>query len=387
MAGFEFYSVGRVVFGRGIVARIGELAAPLGRRALVVSNAPEETNAALARRLTQAGLRAVILPQRGEPTVSDVEQGLDAARGGGCDMIIGLGGGSAIDAAKAVAGLLSNGGLPLDYMEVVGRGQKISKAAAPWIAIPCTAGTGAEATRNAVIGYPEKSFKASLRSEHLLARIALLDPELMVGVRPEVTARSGMDALCQCIEAYTSGGATALTDPLALEGVRRAGRSLRAACADGTNLNAREDMALAAFLSGVALTNAGLGAVHGFAAPLGAMFPVPHGSVCAALLPGVIAANASALREGQHPTLARYVTMGRTLAGAALLDDQAAVQSLVDFTAALARDLQIPRLGSFGIRAADVPAVVAAAKKASSMRYNPVVLRDEVLGEILTSAI
>jgi alcohol dehydrogenase class IV len=390
MAAFEFYSVGRVVIGSGTFARIGEIAAPLGRRTLVISNAHDEANAALAGHLAKAGLHAVILPQRGEPTVADVEHGLDAARGGvggSCDLVIGLGGGSAIDTAKAVAGLLANGGGPLDYMEVVGRGQKIARPAVPWIAIPCTAGTGAEATRNAVIGYPEKNFKASLRSEHLLARVALIDPELGVPVRPDVTARSGMDALCQCIEAYTSSGATALTDPLALEGVRRAGRSLKAAYTDGTDLAAREDMALAAFLSGVALTNAGLGAVHGFAAPLGATFPVPHGAVCAALLPPVIAANAAALREAGHPTLARYATLGRTLTDNPALDDHAAIQSLITFTSALANDLQIPRLGTFGIREADVPQVVAAAKKASSMRYNPVPLSTIALTSVLTSAL
>lgn len=384
---FELFGVGRIVFGPGEFARVGAFALPLGKRALVISNAHDETNAALAARLAGAGVPSVIVPQQGEPTVADVEHALDAARGAGCDLVIGIGGGSAIDAAKAVAGLITNGGMPLDYMEVVGKGQKLTKPAAPWIAIPCTAGTGAEATRNAVIGYPEKGFKASLRSEHLLARVALIDPELMVRVRPEVTARCGMDALCQCIEAYTSTGASAMTDPLALDGVRRAGRSLKRAFDEGSDIGAREDMALAALFSGIALTNAGLGAVHGFAAPLGASFPVPHGTVCAALLPPVIAANARLLRDQQHPALARYATLGRILADNGALADADAIEALVRLTADLARELRIPRLGTFGIAEEHVPDIVAAARKSSSMRYNPVTLGDADLAGILTSAL
>src|SRR5690242_13186458 len=293
MSGFELSSVGRIFFGRGQVRRLGEIARSMGSAALVVHNGP--VPAAVEAALSGTGMRTVLVRQHGEPKVEDVDRGLAAARENGCDLVIGVGGGSAIDAAKAVAGLLTNGGAALDYMEVIGKGQKITRPAAPWVAVPTTAGTGAEATRNAVIGSPEKRFKASIRSEHLLPRVALVDPELGVGVPPDVTARSGMDALCQCVEAYTSIGANAMTDPMALHGVALAGRSLRRAFENGQDLDAREDMALAALLSGIALTNAGLGAVHGFAAPLGANFPAPHGTVCAALLPHVIAANVAAL--------------------------------------------------------------------------------------------
>lgn len=389
MMKFEFHGVGRVVFGRGQVGRLGELAAPLGRSALLVYNGDEPGRAGVVDRVTgllaNAGIQPTLVRQRGEPTVADVDRALGTARVAACDIVIGLGGGSAIDAAKAVAGLLANGGAALDYMEVIGKGQKLTKPAVPWIAIPTTAGTGAEATRNAVIGDPAKRFKASIRSELLLPRVALVDAELGVNVPPSVTASSGVDALCQLIESYTSSGANLMTDALALQGIPLAARSLRRAYADGADLDAREDMALAALLSGIALTNAGLGAVHGFAAPLGANFPVPHGVVCAALLSHVIAANVSALREQSpgHATLGRYSTAGRALTGDAGMSDSDAVDRLIAATAALARDLNIPRLGNFGLTREAIPEMVALARKSSSMRCNPVMLPDAVLGAIL----
>ena len=339
--------------------------------------------------LTGAGVKAVVRRQRGEPVVTDVDEAVGEAKSNGCDVVVGIGGGSAIDCAKAVAGLLGNGGTAADYMEVVGKGRKMVKPAAPWIAIPTTAGTGAEATRNAVIGWPQKQFKASIRSELLLPRIALIDPELGLDVPAEVTARSGMDALCQLIESYTSTGANPMTDALALQGISLAARSLGRAYRDGQDLEAREEMAMAALLSGITLTNAGLGAVHGFAAPLGASFPVPHGTVCAALLPHVIAANVKALRDDSSGlrALGRYATVGRRLAGEERLPEDEATEACARFTAELARELRIPPLARFGLAEEGVPAMVKLARKASSMRYNPVVLSDEALATVLKSAI
>ncbi|HEY7088146.1 MAG TPA: iron-containing alcohol dehydrogenase [Tepidisphaeraceae bacterium] len=390
MSGFEFHTVGRIIFGRGQFARAGELAAGLGRKsALIVFNGSQSAADQLVQQLAVANMRGVTSRQRGEPTVEDVDRMVEVARSNGCDMVIGLGGGSAIDAAKAVAGLLGNGGSALDYMEVVGKGQKITRPAAPWIAIPSTAGTGAEATRNAVIGYPPKQFKASLRSEHLLARIALVDPQLGVDVPPDVTARSGMDALCQCIESYTSNSAQPLTDALALDGVRRASRSLLRAFKDGSDLDAREDMALAALFSGIALANAGLGAVHGFAAPLGAGFPIPHGTACAALLPHVMAANVQALRQADtaHPVLARYASIGRILMDDPTKADEPAIEGGIGVVRRLCGDLRIPSLRPFGLDKDHVPAVSNLARKSSSMRYNPIQLSEEALNTILSEAL
>lgn len=389
MNAFEFFSVGRIVFGCGQIGRIGELAAGLGRAALVVTNAGESEQGATSRRLAElmqaSGVRTVFLWQAGEPAAADVDRALQRARGEKCDMVVGLGGGSAIDAAKAVAGLMTNGGSAIDYMEVVGGGRKITRPAAPWIAVPTTAGTGAEVTRNAVIAAPEKHYKASIRSEHLLARAVVVDPELGVGVPPEVTARTGMDALCQLIESYTSTGAGPITDALAMEGLARATRSLRRAFADGRDLAAREDMALAALLSGIALTNAGLGAVHGLAAPLGARVPVPHGAACAALLPHVMSANVQALRSRANgqAALARYAAIGRVLTARADLDDEHAVDEGIQFAGNLARVLGIPPLGRFGLTHREIPGIVSQALRSSSIKYNPVPLPARVLEEIL----
>jgi alcohol dehydrogenase class IV len=380
---FELYSVPRVVFGRGEVRRVGELAAGFGRMAMVVYNGGG-VGERIVEVLGAAGVEAVLRRQRGEPVVADVDGAVGEAKARGCDVVVGVGGGSAIDSAKAVAGLLTNGGSAVDYMEVVGRGQKIARAATPWIAVPTTAGTGAEATRNAVIGLPERRFKASLRSELLMARVAVIDPGLGVDVPAEVTARSGMDALCQLIESYTSTGAQPVTDALALRGIELAAASLVRAFRDGQDVAAREGMALAAYLSGVTLTNAGLGAVHGFAAPLGANYPVPHGTVCAALLPHVIAAN---LRAGPREVTERYAGVGRVLAGDSKLAAEEAAWGCVRFTAGLVKELGIPPLGKFGIAEADVSEMVGLARKASSMRFNPVVLSDEALAGVLLAGV
>jgi alcohol dehydrogenase class IV len=379
--------VPRVIFGAGASKRVGDLATVLGRSAMIVYNGTGVAER-LVRLLDENGVRSTLRRQRGEPVVTDVDAAVEEARRAGCDMVVGVGGGSAIDAAKAVAGLLTNGGSAVDYMEVVGAGRKITKPAAPWIAIPTTAGTGAEATRNTVIGLPERRFKASIRSEHLLPRVAVIDPELGVGVPPDVTARSGMDALCQCIESYTSSGANPVTDALALQGVTLAARALPRAYHDGRDVEVRADLALAAYLSGVTLTNAGLGAVHGFAAPLGANFPAPHGTVCAALLPHVIQANVAAMRRaGDGRGLARYAEVGRRLAGDLGMAEDVAVEACVAVTTALVRELKIAALSAFGMGPSDVPEMVKLARQASSMRFNPVVLSDEELSSALSAAI
>jgi alcohol dehydrogenase class IV len=350
---FDFFNVPRIVFGCGTIARLKEFV-PLASRVLLVFNGKSADIP-----------HAATFRQRGEPTVDTVDAALAVARDANCDFVIGVGGGSAIDAAKAVAGLLANGGGAADYMEVVGKGQKITKPAVPWIAVPTTAGTGAEVTRNAVVGWPEKKFKASIRSELLMAKVALIDPQLGVDVPPDVTARSGMDALCQCIEAYVSTGANPMTDAIALEGVTLAARYLKRAYVDGHDLEAREGMAMAALLSGIALTNAGLGAVHGFAAPLGANLPVPHGTACGLLLPHVITAN-------RQRGVAKYDDIDRAVGGDA-----------AEVCARLVRELKLPGLSTFGANDADLPAMAEFAKRASSMRFNPVTLDDQALVQIL----
>ena len=392
MNAFDFFSVARVSFGRGIFDRVGELVGSFGHTAMVVTNAGQPGDGGLVDRLAELLAEANVpmhsYRQRGEPSVEHVEKALEVARRASCDVVIGLGGGSAIDAAKAVAGLLTNGGSPLDYMEVIGKGQKITKPSAPWIAAPTTAGTGAEVTRNAVIGCPEKRFKASLRSEHLLPRIAVVDPELGVNVRPEITARSGMDALCQLIESYTSNKAQPITDALALKGVALAAPALPRAFANGSDLDAREDMAMAALLSGITLANVGLGAVHGFAAPACANYPIPHGSLCAVLLSHVVSANATALKaeSAEHPCLQKYEAIGRALTADENLRGPSAIDAGISFLSDLVDRLNIAGLRDFGFKPDGFAELVGLARKSSSMRYNPTVLSDEVLLEILQKA-
>ena len=389
---FEFTTVGSILFGRGKIARLGESARQWGTAALMIHNGDDPGRGGpvdrAAASLAAAGVRVMFHRQRGEPTIADVDAALNIARRESCDVLIGLGGGSAIDAAKAVAGLLTNGGDCMDYMEVIGKGRKIAKPAAPWIAVPTTAGTGAEVTKNAVIGSPEHKVKVSIRSEHLLARVALVDPELHIGCPPEVTAASGMDAICQLVEAFVSNNSSTITTAIAYRGFDLAVSAIKKAYDDGTNIEAREAMACAALLSGIALTNAGLGAVHGFAAPLGANFPVPHGVVCAKLLPFVVAANLTAMKSVPRTEW----IMGYGPLGSAVRESRGRKQgedtkALLGFLNRLVRDLKIPPLATYGVTEADIPRMVTLAKKTSSMKYNPVVLGDEVLAGILRSAI
>ncbi|HEX8521245.1 MAG TPA: iron-containing alcohol dehydrogenase [Tepidisphaeraceae bacterium] len=374
---FDFFNLPRIHFGPGELGRLSELFSRLGHRPLLIFNGSPDRIAPLLP-------HAIPLHQRGEPTVVDIDSAVVLARRESCDCIIALGGGSAMDAAKAVAGIVTNGGAATDYMEVVGSGQTLTRPALPWIAIPTTAGTGAEVTRNAVVGWPEKKFKASIRSEHLLPRAVIVDPQLHVDVPPDVTARSGMDALCQCIEAYTSKNAQPITDALALRGAALAAQSLHRAYADGNDLPARENMALAALFSGIALTNAGLGAVHGFAAPIGANFPIPHGTVCGVLLPHVIRANLASAADSLRD---RYITLGRAITGSTALSEGATAEACATIAEQLVQNLHLPRLREFGVAEAHLDDMVGLAKRSSSMKYNAVQLSDESLRQVLLNAL
>ena len=381
---FEFATASRIIFGPGTFQQASAIVPSLGRRALVVTGKSAARAQRLVEQLKLAGASADVCCLAGEPTTDAVRTGVEQAHAADCDCVIAFGGGSAIDAAKAIAGLLTNGGELEDYLEVIGRAQPLTKPAAPLLAIPTTAGTGAEVTRNAVLASPEHRVKASLRSPHLLPRVALVDPELTLDLPPALTASTGMDALTQLIEPYVCGRANPMTDALCIEGMRRAARSLRRAYEHGADKSAREDMALASLFGGLALANAGLGAVHGFAAPIGGMFPAPHGAVCAALLPGVMAANVRALRERMpdSPALRRYEEVARLLTGR----PQATAEDGVTWTADLCRVLQIPPLRLWGLGALDVNAVVPKAMQASSMKANPVQLSEAELRDVLAAA-
>lgn len=382
---FEFATATRIIFGEGAVAQVAPAAMQWGSRILLVTGrAPERTDR-LRAELATSRARCFPFTVTGEPTVDLIAQGLQQAREGQCDVVIALGGGSAIDAGKAIAGLLTNPGDAIDYLEVVGKGNALQNPAAPFIAVPTTAGTGSEVTRNAVLGVPERRVKVSLRSPFLLPRLAVVDPELALGLPPAVTARTGLDALTQLIEAYVSIRANPVTDGFCRQGIPLAARALRRTFHHGRELEARHDMSLAALLSGMALANAGLGAVHGFAAPLGGKFPAPHGAICAAILPHAMQMNLRALRsrDPQSIALRRYQEVGRMLTGR----PGATAEDGICWALDCCQELEIPPLKSYGIGEQDVPELVAEAAQASSMKANPLPLTAEELSEILRQAI
>jgi alcohol dehydrogenase class IV len=382
---FEFATAGRIVAGRGRAAELPEVLAGLGSRVLVCTGADPGRHAGL---LAGLGRAAAVFPVAAEPTVELARAGAAAAREHGADVVAAVGGGSVIDLGKAVAMLLGNGGDPLDYLEVVGSGRKITRPAVPCVAVPTTAGTGAEVTANAVLASPAHGVKASLRSPLMIPRVALVDPELTVSCPPPVTAASGLDALTQCLEPFVSVRANPLTDGLAREGLRRAAAGLRAAYADGTDLRARADMAVCSLLGGIALANAKLGAVHGLAGVVGGTADVPHGMACAALLAPVVEANVRALRSGpaggpDHPALGRYAEAARLITGkpaASVEDGLAWIRETVTL-------LAVPGLAAFGIRPEQAGDVAAKAAASSSMQGNPVVLTDGDLRAIVLGAL
>lgn len=384
MTGFDFATASRILFGAGKASAVAPAAREMGRKALLVAGVPPGQLAGLLAGLEEHGVAARQFPVAGEPTVETAQAGAELARREECDLVIALGGGSAIDAGKAIAMLLGNGGDPLDYLEVVGQGRKITKPSAPFIAVPTTAGTGAEVTRNAVLASPEHKVKASLRSPRMLPALAVVDPELTLDLPPEITASTGLDALTQLIEPYVSSRANPMTDMFCLEGIRLAAGALREAFTDGHNLEARTAMSLASLLGGLALANAGLGVVHGFAAPIGGMFDAPHGAVCAALLAEGIEMNIRALRARapDHPSLERYRSVARLLTR----DASASAEDAGPWVRQLREDLNVPALGAFGIRAEHAATLVEKAAQASSMKANPIPLTAAELEEVLAQA-
>lgn len=385
LANFQFATATRIIFGASALREIGPIARDFGRRALLVTGRTPARAQGLNHLLGEHKIARWTLVVPGEPTIDDVVRGAQLARAEQCDLIISFGGGSAIDAGKAVAALMTNEGDVFDYLEVIGRARPLTRPPAPFIAIPTTAGTGAEVTRNAVLASPEHRVKVSLRSPLLLPEVALVDPELTYDLTPELTAGTGLDALTQLIEPYVSCKANPLTDAICVEGMRRAARSLRQVYDIGADKSAREDMALASLFGGLALANAGLGAVHGFAAPIGGMFSAPHGAVCAALLPHVMQANLIAMHErAPHAeAVRRYDDVARLLAGS----DRVSAAEGVAWVEHLCAHLRIPPLRRYGITTKDFPALIEKAAQASSMKANPIPLSTDEMRQILDRAL
>ena len=381
---FDFVTAAKIVFGAGSLKELGWLVAPFGKRALVVTGSNPDRATAVSDLLNAQNIDVVVFRTKGEPNVQTARDGVQTATESGCEMVIGFGGGSALDTAKAIAALMTNPGDPLDYLEVIGRGQPVKNVSAPFIAIPTTAGTGSEVTSNAVLASPEHQVKVSLRSPLMLARIALVDSSLTVSSPPDVTAQSGLDALTQVIEPFTSNKANPLTDAICKEAIQRAAKALQRVYEKPDDAAAREDMAFVSLSGGLALANAKLGAVHGFAGPFGGMFDAPHGGICARLLPFVMDMNVRALRQRQPEAdyLRRYELVARLLIG----DDRATAEDGVKWVYRLTQTLNIPGLASYGMTDSDLPPLIEKSASASSMQGNPIKLTTDEMRAILTAA-
>jgi len=382
---FEFATASKIRFGAGAIKELPKAAAELGRSVLFVMGESRRRAAEHIDELQKAGLDVHEYHVMGEPTVEVVLAGLAEARKAGCDVVIGMGGGSVLDTGKAIAALMQNPGDLLDYLEVLGKGLPIPNASAPYVAVPTTAGSGSEVTRNAVLTVSHKRLKVSLRSPYLLPRLALVDPELTYSLSPEQTAASGMDALTQVIEPLLTRVPTPLTDAVCREGIVRIASSLKRAYGQGSDEGARENMSVGSLMGGMALANAKLGAVHGFAGPLGGMYPAPHGGICARLLPIIMEVNLRALRQraGSASQLDRFSEVARLLTGR----HDATAEDGISWLRALVMDLKIPGLGKYGLQESEYADVIDRARRSSSMKGNPVELSDEELAGILDASL
>ena len=381
---FEFATATRIIFGPGTISEAASLSGVFGKRAFVVTGRTAKRAAPLLEQLDKHRIESVTFNVSGEPTTTIATAAMQAARQAKCDLVISIGGGSVLDTGKVVAAMLNNSGELEDYLEVVGAGKPLAQSAAAHIAIPTTAGTGAEVTRNAVLSVPEHKVKVSMRSPLMLPCLAVVDPVLTHSMPPSVTASTGLDALTQLLEVCVSGQANPLTDGICRQGLRRAGRSIRRAYQDGNDHDAREDMAMASLFSGLGLANAKLGAVHGFAGPLGGMYSAPHGDICARLLPFVMETNVQALRQRNavSPALTKYDEAARLLT----VDSSAKAAEAVTWVRELCLALKVPSLSRFGLKQQDFETIAAKAKKSSSMKGNPVELTDDELLNIIKSS-
>jgi len=387
-ASFEFTATPHIHFGAGSRRSLPSLLRNYGERVLLVTGARSFDHSSPCQEVLkalQADFDVRHFRVEGEPSPGMVDEAVSDFRAFHPDVVLAVGGGSCVDAGKAIAGLLLLGHSVLEYLEGVGRGRPYPGPSLPFIAVPTTAGTGGETSKNAVLSEQgEGGFKKSFRHEMLVARHVVIDPELSLSCPPDVTAACGMDALTQLLESYVSGKASAMTDALALSGLAQVRDCLLRAVEQGDDLQARAGMAYAACMSGLTLANAGLGSVHGLASPLGAFFPIPHGVVCGTLVAEATARNIKALeeRDATNIALAKYAEAGRILARRPQLDDGQARIVLVETLRQWTQTLNMPRLGSYGVSEADIPLIVANSR-GNSMQTNPVLLTDEEIGALV----
>ena len=390
---FSLSRLPRIEFGSGALARLPALARGYGTHALLVTGAGSLKGSpfwpAVTDGLKAQGMTWLHLAIPGEPSPQMVDEAVRALHPEPINVVVGIGGGSALDAAKAIAGLLRPGNSVMDHLEGVGPERPYAGPATPFIAVPTTAGTGSEATKNAVLSVRGPGgFKKSFRDEKLVAEVALVDPDLLATCPPAVIAANGMDAFTQLLESYVSSRAAPLTDSLAWGGMKAARDGLLALYADADDAAARKRMAYAALVSGITLAQVGLGSVHGLAAPLGAFFPIPHGVACGTLVATATRVNIEALRacEASHPALEKYAQVGRLLSRRGQLDQAASHAALLETLEAWTRELRLPTLAHYGVKHADIPRIVANSR-GSSMKTNPAVLDDTEIATLLAARI
>jgi alcohol dehydrogenase len=389
---FNLSRLPRIIFGHGVRAQLPTLVSPYGKHLLLITGAQHFQSSRsweeMQGSLKAAGLTWEMLAVDGEPSPQFVDLAIRNYRDYDFDVVVGLGGGSALDAAKAIAGLLKPGNSVMDHLEGVGPELLYQGPATPFIAVPTTAGTGSEATKNAVLSIRGlDGFKKSFRDEKLVAEIALVDPDLLSTCPPQVIAANGMDAFTQLLESYVSSKANRFTDALAWSGMKAARNSLLDWYKNGPEAHeAQAGMAYAALLSGITLAQVGLGSVHGLASPLGAFFPIPHGVVCGTLLAEATTVNIRALQERAQDgsVLLKYAQVGRMLAHDVNLSDEEAIGRLIGILIGWTEQMRLPHLSEFGVTSSDIPKIVSNSR-GSSMKTNPIALTDEEIGKILAS--
>lgn len=389
---FNVAPLPQIRFGGGRLAELPDVTRAWGCRVLLITGARAFRATPAWQTLTEAladcHLHDMVVD--GEPSPQLVDAAVARFRDANIDVVVGIGGGSVLDAAKAIAGLLPFGNSVLDHLEGVGRGLPYTGPALPFIAVPTTAGTGSEATRNAVLSVQgEQGYKKSFRHDTLVPRVALVDPELLHSCPPARIAANGMDALTQLLESFVSTRASPFTDALARDALQRVARGFEAAWRGGDSEDAargREAMAYGALISGITLAQAGLGSVHGLASPLGAYFPIPHGEACGTLVAAATHANIRLLhtREPDSIALHKYAEAGRILSGQHGLSDEEAQDALVAKLHAWTEMMDIPRLGNFGITEQDIPRIVADSR-GNSMQTNPIVMTDDEIAQLVRS--
>ena len=385
---FTFSSPVQIIFGPEQSKQLHSKFSKLGKNALVITGKNQKRAEYILHILESESIKYECLSQKGEPLIQDISAAVETARSSGTDFIIAQGGGSVIDAGKAIAALINNRAKITDYLEIIGKGLPLTKKSVPMIAIPTTSGTGAEVTCNAVLKSLDKSVKVSMRNRFMYPDIAVVDPALSITMPPEITASTGMDALTQLIEAFTTPFATPFTDALCREGIARVARSFLCAFHHGNDIDARADMSIASLFSGIALANAKLGAVHGIAGPMGGMINASHGAICARLLAPVTALNIKLLEKkmAESPILEKYRETASILTG----ETDASLNSGIRWITDMTRKMNIPGLGALGINDSNcghIEQIARNAKNSSSMKGNPVEYTQKETADLIKSAI